>query len=66
MQSAMIVLLSIASAVAYGISHDQVTARVCVEYFTIGHPPVFATESPTFLALGWGTIATCWSGGTGE
>ena len=52
-----IVLLSIASAIGYGILHDQVTARVCVEYFTIGHPPVFSTDSPTLLALGWGTIA---------
>src|SRR3954463_16695995 len=62
MQSAMIVLLSIAAAVAYGILHDQVTARVCVEYFTIGHPPVFPTESPTRLGIGWGIIATWWVG----
>src|SRR3954447_21650435 len=62
MQSALIVLLSIASAVAYGILHDQVTARVCVEYFTVGHPPVFPTESPTLLAIGWGILATWWAG----
>ncbi|HEV3256487.1 MAG TPA: hypothetical protein VG013_06395, partial [Gemmataceae bacterium] len=46
----------------YGILHDQVTARVCVEYFTIGHPPVFNTDSPTLLALGWGILATWWVG----
>src|SRR5438105_3328307 len=40
MESAKILLLSVATAVAYGIVQDQVTARVCVEYFTIGHPPV--------------------------
>jgi hypothetical protein len=57
-----IVLFCIASAVVFGILHDQVTARVCVEYFTIGHPPVFPTASPTLLALGWGTIATWWCG----
>ncbi len=57
-----IVLLSIGSAVAYGILHDQITARVCVEYFTIGHPPVFDTESPTLLGIGWGIIATWWAG----
>jgi hypothetical protein len=62
MQSLAIVLLSIASAVAYGIVHDQITARVCVEYFTIGHPPVFDTEDPTMLGLGWGVIATWWVG----
>jgi hypothetical protein len=33
-----------------------------VEYFTIGHPPVFNTDSPTLLALGWGIIATWWVG----
>jgi hypothetical protein len=57
-----IILVCIASAVAYGIVHDQITARVCVEYFTIGHPPVFDTESPTLLAFGWGVIATWWAG----
>ena len=55
-------LLCIVAAVLYGILHDQVTARVCVEYFTIGHPPVFRTTSPTLLALGWGVIATWWMG----
>src|SRR3954463_6284583 len=55
-------LYCVAVAVIYGILHDQVTARVCVEYFTIGHPPVFNTDSPTLLALGWGVIATWWVG----
>ena len=56
------ILLSVAASVVYGILHDQVTARVCVEYFTIGHPPIFHTESPTLLALGWGVVATWWMG----
>ena len=46
----------------YGILHDQVTARICVEYFTIGHPPVFHTDDPTLLGIGWGIIATWWVG----
>lgn len=62
MQYAKIILLSIAAAVFYGITHDQITARVCVEYFTIGHPNIFGTDSPTLLALGWGIIATWWAG----
>jgi hypothetical protein len=62
MRSLAIIALCIASAVVYGIVHDQVTARVCVEYFTIGHPPVFDTDSPTLLGLGWGIIATWWVG----
>lgn len=57
-----IVLLCIASAGAYGIVHDQFTARICVEYFTIGHPPVFGTDDPTLLAFGWGILATWWVG----
>lgn len=62
MQALGIVLLCIVSAVIYGIAHDQVTARVCVEYFTIGHPPVLGTGDPTLLGLGWGIIATWWAG----
>lgn len=62
MESLKIILLCIVAAIVYGILHDQVTARVCVEYFTIGHPPVFHTESPTLLAFGWGVIATWWMG----
>jgi hypothetical protein len=57
-----IVLLCVAAAIVYGIVHDQITARICVEYFTIGHPPVFDTQSPTLLAFGWGVIATWWAG----
>jgi hypothetical protein len=62
MEALKIIVLCIVSAMLYGISHDQVTARVCVEYFTIGHPPVFHTESPTLLAFGWGMMATWWAG----
>src|SRR5262249_24259868 len=62
MQSLAIVLTCVLAAVAYGIAHDQVTARVCVEYFTVGHPPVFATDDPTWLGIGWGVIATWWVG----
>ena len=50
------------AAVLYGIVHDVFTAHVCVEYFSIFHPPVFRTTSPTLLALGWGVIATWWMG----
>ena len=62
METLKILALCILAAVAYGILHDQVTARVCVEYFTIGHPPIFDTDSPMLLAIGWGIIATWWVG----
>ena len=57
-----IVIFATVAAVAYGVLHDLVTAHVCVEYFTIAHPPVFATDSPILLALGWGVIASWWVG----
>jgi hypothetical protein len=62
MESFKIAVTCIGAAVIYGIVHDQFTARICVEYFTIFHPPVFHTQSPTLLALGWGVIATWWVG----
>jgi hypothetical protein len=61
-KSVGIVVLCIGAAITYGIVHDQVTARVCVEYFTIGHYPVFNTTDPTLLGIGWGIIATWWVG----
>ena len=57
MEFLKIIFLCILAAICYGIVHDQITARVCVEYFTIGHPPVFHTESPTLLGLGWGVMS---------
>src|SRR5262245_33637640 len=62
MQSLGIVLMCIFAAVIYGIIHDQITARICVEYFTIGHPPIFGTDDPTLLGIGWGIFATWWVG----
>jgi hypothetical protein len=61
-QSLGIVLICVIAAVCYGIAHDQVTARVCVEYFTKGHPQVLGTDDPTLLGIGWGVIATWWVG----
>lgn len=62
MQWLAIVFLSILSCIIYGIVHDQITARICVEYFTIGHPRVIPSEDPTALALVWGVLATWWVG----
>jgi hypothetical protein len=62
MESLKIVFACIAAAILYGVVHDQFTARICIEYFTVFHPPVFATRSPTLLGIGWGIIATWWVG----
>jgi hypothetical protein len=53
-----IVVLCLLSAIVYGVVHDQVTAHLCVEYFTIGHPRLFQSESPSLIGLAWGIIAT--------
>ena len=63
MNAVRIVILSVLAAIFYGVVHDQITARICVEYFTIGHPSILNhTHSPTLLGLGWGIIATWWVG----
>jgi hypothetical protein len=64
MQSAAIIVLCIVAACAYGIVHDQVTARICIEYFTVGHPQILTvpTDSPTVLGFVWGIVATWWVG----
>src|SRR5882757_5376717 len=62
MEFLRIVGLGLGAAIGYGILHDQITARICVEYFTVGHPPLIASTSPTLLALAWGVVATWWVG----
>ena len=57
-----IVILSILAAVTYGMVHDQITARICVEYFTLGHPKIIESTDPTALAFAWGVVATWWVG----
>jgi hypothetical protein len=62
MESLKIIAFCIFSACLYGIAHDQITARVCVEYFTIGHPRILDTDSPLLLGIAWGIVATWWVG----
>lgn len=57
-----IIGLCMLAAIAYGVIHDQITVRVCVEYFSITHPHLINTNSPTVLALAWGVVATWWVG----
>lgn len=62
MQWLAIVVLSIVACITYGTIHDQITARICVEYFTIGHPRILPTDDPTTLGFVWGIVATWWVG----
>lgn len=60
MEAFKIAVLCLLAGALYGVLHDQVTARVCLEYFTVFHPDIFHTQSPTLLAFGWGVLATWW------
>ncbi len=63
MDSLKIVLFCIVAACVYGVLHDQITVRISLEYFTIGHPVIFSgVLAPSSLALAWGIIATWWVG----
>jgi hypothetical protein len=62
MKALQIIFTSVLAAICYGIVHDQITIRVSLAYFTVGHPLLFPTQSPTLIALGWGIIATWWIG----
>lgn len=58
-----IVAICLLGAIGYGLVHDQITARVCPEYFTLGHStPTFVPRNPTALGLFWGVAATWWVG----
>jgi hypothetical protein len=37
MEFIKIIAVSVAAGIVYGICMDNVTARICVEYFSIGH-----------------------------
>ena len=62
MEALKIAAACVLAAVLYGVVHDQITARLCVEYFTVFHPPIFHSQSPTLLGIGWGIVATWWVG----
>lgn len=58
MNKAKVILFSVLAACCYEVLHDQITVRLCIEYFTVAHAPLFHTTSPTLLALCWGVAAT--------
>ena len=63
LQSLKIFLFVALSVIGYGIVHDQVTARICIEYFTVAHEPTLVdSDSPTIVGLAWGVYSTWWVG----
>lgn len=61
-EAVKIVLLAMSAAIVYGIVMNQITIRICPEYFTVAHPRILNTGSPTLAALGWGIASLWWSG----
>ena len=57
-----IVGVCVLAAILFGVLHDQITAQVCVEYFTVGHAKAIDSDSPTLLGLYWGVDASWWAG----
>jgi hypothetical protein len=54
--------MGIASSIAYGIVHDQITIRICPDYLLVWHPKLLSTNNLTLVALAWGVVATWWMG----
>jgi hypothetical protein len=55
-------LLGIALMTGYGILQDQVSVRLCPEYFTVFHPQIEGLTDPTLLGIAWGFLASWWGG----
>ncbi len=78
LEDSKIMIGAILAAIAYGIGNDQVTARVCPEYFTEGFHKnmlqrnvlygnklaahMMKVTNPTKIGLYWGVMATWWFG----
>jgi hypothetical protein len=60
--AARIIVAAVLAAVLYGVVHDQFTARISIEYFTVGHPRLFQSDAPALHAAAWGVLATWWMG----
>lgn len=50
------VFLCCVMTVVYAVLQDQFSARICPEYFTIGHPRIPNLTNPTLVGLAWGFL----------
>lgn len=55
--AACIVILTL-----YGMIQDQISARLCPEYFTVAHQPIPGLTEPTLLGVAWGFLGAWWGG----
>lgn len=58
-----IALLGILAMSGYGMLQDQISARLCPEYFTVFHNPLpGGVSDPTLVGIGWGFLGSWWGG----
>lgn len=57
-----IIGLCMLAAIAYGVVHDQITVRVCVEYFSVTHAAIMHSRSNLVAEFLWGAAAFWWTG----
>ncbi len=55
-------ILGFIAIVGYAILQDQVSARLCPEYFTVLHRPIPGVTDPTLLGVCWGFLGGWWGG----
>jgi hypothetical protein len=55
-------LYGLVAVVGYAILQDQVSARLCPDYFTVLHPPIPNCTNPTLLGVCWGFLGGWWGG----
>ncbi|MBY0457148.1 MAG: hypothetical protein K2V38_07415 [Gemmataceae bacterium] len=55
-------LLGLGFVVGYAILQDQISARLCPEYFTRLHNPIPGVTDPTLLGVYWGFLGAWWGG----
>ena len=55
-------LIGLVAIVGYAIVQDQISARLCPEYFTVLHRPVPGVTDPTLLGVCWGFLGGWWGG----
>ncbi len=55
-------LIGIGLLSGYAAIQDQVSARLCPEYFTHFHNPIPGLTDPTLLGIVWGFLGAWWGG----
>jgi len=55
-------LLGIGLLSGYAAIQDQVSARLCPEYFTHYHNPIPGVTDPTLTGIAWGFLGAWWGG----